>query len=167
MKYFLIDASSYVAWALEGRPRVDFMAMHESGAAFLYMPQFCVTEVMSSFSRIYYFQAGSDRITKEKFKKLCADFAENIHERKKIYIYDLHRYHNIVAEKKGVFAAACATDPNIGVFDILLISMAMELNEVYKDKNDEIEILSEDRKLCVAARELGLRAHSIGPGGAK
>lgn len=168
MKYYLIDASSYVKWAI-GNPilKIDFMKEHTKGEAFLYMPQFCVAEVMTTFSKLYYFQEGKEKIAKPRFKELCSAFARHIHDRSKIYIYDLHRYHNITAEKDGIFTKVFEINENIGVFDILIIAMAMELKSIYKGKNDEIIILSEDRGLRTVAQALKIKAESISTGGAK
>ena len=47
MKYYLIDASAFV-YAIENitRTKMDFFMEKAKGEAFLYIPQFCVTEVI-------------------------------------------------------------------------------------------------------------------------
>ena len=163
MIYYLLDASSYVRWALNKSDSfaIDFTAEKRKNNAFLYMPQFCVTEVMAAFSKEYYFKKLID---KPAFKKHVKEFSEAISQRSLIYIYDLHRYHNIVSEKSGIYIKANEIDSNIGVFDILIIAMAKELRDLYRNKADEIIILSEDAALRKTAQALEVKALSIKSG---
>jgi|SRR5271157_1014469 len=90
MNYYLLDASSYVQAIIEKdklyRFAYNFMEERKNGKAFLYIPQFCVTEVFKTFSKFYYFDKKIDENT---MKELKETFREQIRERNKIYVYDL------------------------------------------------------------------------------
>lgn len=47
MKYYLIDASAFIHWTEnEGKTKMDLLHEKAVGEAFLYIPQFCIAEVI-------------------------------------------------------------------------------------------------------------------------
>lgn len=173
MKYYILDTSAYV-YALEkgtGNINVDFITETENDNAFLYMPQFCVTEVLNTISKLRYseeIKSQNKQIDQLQFKKLYDFFIEQIHDRKLIYIYDLHRYHNLNAglEEYGgcdIYRANWdawnswdkgwqakkkdkTNKPPLGAPDILIIAMTIELKKIHK--KDDVVVLTNDRLLA-------------------
>ena len=153
MNYYLIDTSAFV-YAIEhlNQTRRDFFAEKAAGMAFLYMPQFCVTEVFNTYARLFY---RENRILGPEYNKWRSQFIRAIHNRRIIYCYDLHRYHNLNAH--GVYKVEHrhplpnAQSPLSG-FDILVIAMGMELMRIHEP--NEVSILTRDGRLhCISNLE--------------
>ncbi len=147
MKYYLIDTSAFI-YAIENldQTKMDFFVERADGTAFLYMPQFCVPEVFNTYARLFY---RENKIVGSLYTKWRNEFIKAIHNRRIIYCYDLHRYHNLnthkiyklehkvpYANKEGALSA----------FDILIIAMGVELKKIHSP--NEVLILTRDARLC-------------------
>jgi hypothetical protein len=174
MLYYLLDASAYV-FAVENDHKllnIDFITQKEEDKAFLYMPQFCVSEVLETFSKKRYSKEEKNNITESQYESYYKTFLDQVHNRKFIYVYDLHRYHNIniglpadggydVCKfgwefwnkwTKG-FTAFQENKRNsniryktpLSTYDILIISMAIELKKIHC--KPKITILTNDELL--------------------
>jgi len=146
VKYYLIDASAFI-FAIEhlNETEMDFFTEKAKGETFLYMPQFCVPEVFNTFARIFYQEKriGGDLYTKWRQKFITA-----IQNRRIIYCYDLHRYHNLNTqqiykiEHKEPYKEK---EKSLSAFDILIIAMGIELKKIHPSK--EVSILTRDGRL--------------------
>lgn len=177
MLYYLLDSCSYVKgikFLNSNKLKHDFITAAKKETAGVFMPQFCVAEVFNIFARMHF---TFDEITYEEYKNLCQQFIKNIKNRSLIYIYDLHRYHNIQTENFKIYEIGAKSVKKdiekynedktkhkyLSGFDGLIIAMALELrHKIYKNPDDEIIILSEDERLREVANQLfGLKAESI------
>ena len=147
MKYYLIDTSAFV-FSIENMKstQMDFFVEKAKGEAFLYMPQFCVTEVFNTYARKFY---EENTIQADVYGKWRNAFISAIHNRRILYCYDLHRYHNLNAHKiyklehKGI--PRSSEYDRLSGFDILIIAMGMELKKVHAP--NDVFILTRDKRL--------------------
>jgi len=146
VKYYLIDASAFI-YAIENLDKIkrNFFVEKASGTAFLYMPQFCVTEVFNTCAK-FFWRLG--RIGSDRYHEWRDEFIKAIHDRRVIYCYDLHRYHNLNAHK--IYELEHKTpyvkkEKPLSSLDILVIAMGMELKKIHSP-NDVI-VLTRDRRL--------------------
>jgi len=97
MKYYLIDTSAFI-YAIENleKIKINFFIERANETAFLYMPQFCVPEVFNTFARFFY---RDKKIGGDLYTKWRGEFIKAIHNRRILYCYDLHRYHNLNTHK--------------------------------------------------------------------
>ena len=161
MKYYLIDTSAYVFAAenIGKKFNVDFLQEKANDDAFLYLPQFCVTEVLNTFAKCFHKQK---KYLPDKYIDIKKHFLDLIHDRKLIYVYDLHRYHNLNADEiieKEQTIPLRAKHHNLSSLDILIIAMAKELEWIHI--RDEIIILTRDRRLEHIAKEVGISAYFL------
>lgn len=116
-----------------------------NGSAFLYMPQFCVPEVFNTFARIFY---RDNTIPGPLYTEWRNEFIKAIGNRRILYCYDLHRYHNLNThriyeiEHKTPYSQK---ERALSTFDILIIAMGMELKRVHCPNN--VSILTRDGRL--------------------
>ncbi|MFA6431909.1 MAG: hypothetical protein WCV91_06000 [Candidatus Margulisiibacteriota bacterium] len=146
MKYYLLDASAFI-YAIENLTSLkhNFFLEHANGDAFLYMPQFCVTEVLNCFAKFFY---RSNKIGEASYVKWKDMFLSQIRQRKVIYCYDLHRYHNINIDKIIELEHKTPYSQKEGAlssFDILIIAMGMELKRIHP--SCEVNTLTRDGRL--------------------
>lgn len=148
MKYYLIDTSAFI-YAIEYLDKIkrNFFLEKAVGQAFLYIPQFCVSEVFNTFARLFY---RDKKIGGELYNKWRSEFIKSIHDRNLIYCYDLHRYHNL--NTHPIFKLEHTTPYNeqnglhaLSTLDILVIAMGIELKRLHL--SNEVEILSRDKRL--------------------
>lgn len=148
MKYYLIDTSAFV-YAIEYLDRIkrNFFVEKAAGQAFLYIPQFCVPEVFNTFARFFY---RDKKILGDKYTKWRSEFTKSIHDRRLIYCYDLHRYHNLNTHR--VFRLEHTLPYNetngknaMSTLDILVVAMGIELKHLHSP--NEVVVLSRDRRL--------------------
>ena len=147
MNYYLIDTSAFI-YAIENLDTIkrNFFIEKANGLAFLYMPQFCVPEVFNTFARFLY---RDKKIGGALYTKWRGEFIKAIHDRRIIYCYDLHRYHNLNTHK--IFKYEHATpyigkESSLSAFDILVIAMGMELKRVHHSNN--VFVLTRDGRMC-------------------
>lgn len=160
MRYYLVDASAFV-YAIEqyGNTKLDFFEEKAQGSAFIYLPQFCVTEVFNTFGKCFYKRIRGKQYTKQQYQNSCKFFQNAIRNRATVYVYDLHRYHNIRADS---IIPVEHTTPYAGkerylsAFDILIISMTLELMEIHKDS--EVCLLTRDIRMKRIAELLNINA---------
>jgi len=146
MKYYLLDASAFI-WAIENLDKIklNFFVEKAKGEAFLYIPQFCITEVLNVFARFFY---REKRVENRLYTKWKNDFVAATHNRKIVYCYDLHRYHNI--NTKTIIKLEHITpykkgESSLSSFDILIIAMGMELKKIHSP--NEVQLLTRDCRL--------------------
>jgi len=153
MKYYLIDASAFV-YSIEnlGKLKVDYFKEKALGEAFLYIPQFCVTEVLNTFARCFF---SEKKISPNVYNKWRGEFIKAIHNRNLLYVYDLHRYHNINTDK--IYKIEHQTplrgkEKYLSSFDILIIGMAIEMKKIHIG-NNEVILLTRDGRLNRIAKK--------------
>jgi hypothetical protein len=150
MKYYLLDASAIV-YAVEylDTIRLNFFEEKQKGKAFLYIPQFCVAEVLNTFARLCF---RDKKINPDQYTTWRGEFINAIHNGRIFYAYDLHRYHNLNADK--VYSIEHKTplrgnETPLSTFDILIIAMGMELKKIHHPT--EVIILTRDSRLhCIS-----------------
>lgn len=155
MNYYLIDASAFI-YAIEnlGKTKKDFFTEKSLGQAFLYMPQFCVTEVFNVYAK--FFHRFKKITTSQEYEDWRKYFIQLIHRQLEppltnenmIYCYDLHRYHNLNAQE--IYEVEHTTpysakESSLSSFDILVIAMGMELKKIHEPNS--VIILTRDGRL--------------------
>jgi hypothetical protein len=147
MRYYLIDTSAFV-YAIENLDKIkmNFFTEKANGTAFLYMAQFCVPEVFNTFARFFY---RDKKIGDRLYNKWRNQFIRAIHNRRILYCYDLHRYHNL--NTKTIYKIEHKVpykdkENALSTFDILVIAMGIELKKIHC--SNEVLILTRDRRLC-------------------
>lgn len=146
MHYYLIDASAFV-YAVENvnQTKMDFFLEKANGTAFLYIPQFCVAEVLNTYARLFF---RENKITGALYSQWRNEFTKAIRRRRTIYCYDLHRYHNMNADriyKKEHIVPYTRNENPLSTFDILVIAMGMELKKIHFPNN--VSVLTRDGRL--------------------
>lgn len=181
MIYYLLDSSAYVKTIINldnpSKFAHNFIDKAKRGEAFLFMPQFCVAEVLNVFAKLYLApEKVEEMLSKEKYVQLCKLFRQQICYRDTIYVYDLHRYHNLCVDRLYLNELSAklrkedmkrkAGDPfknrMVGGLDLLVVAMGYELRKMYfDDSKDKIVILSTDTGLIEIAntfyKENGLK----------
>ena len=127
---------------------------------FFYIPQFCVAEVFNTINKWCYRKTNDKvQISEEEAKILIDRFKDMIHDRKYLYAYDLHRYHNLNCDK--IFKIENST-PKIdkksylSTFDILIIAMGIELQHIHG--KDNFSIVSTDKRLVEVSKKININA---------
>ncbi len=149
MKYYLIDTSAFV-YAIEnaGKTKLDFFQEKALGQAFLYIPQFCITEVLNTFAKYCFRDYKNGKLDEKIYNEWRGNFIKAVHDRNLLYAYDLHRYHNINSDK--IFKEEHTTpigkkEGYLSSLDILIIAMGIELCYIHGKEN--VTILTRDGRL--------------------
>ncbi len=169
-KYCLLDANVTAAYYLPRstksrhvRDRIEVIFNSRRSREtdfFFYLPNFCVAEVFSVFMK-YSFGNWNRHVSRTGtldtriYRKLVAQFQDDIHNGKFIYHYELARYHvlamNLVAPVDHYFQISRArrnSRANVapaGTFDHLIIAMGIHLSKIHG--SDNVVILSADSRL--------------------
>lgn len=165
--YLLLDANVTAGYylsrslgSLRARKRVELILNAIRAGAwnhFLYIPNFCIAEVISVFMK-YGFghwnkhvqKAG--KIDRRVYQRLVRQFQIDIHNGKAIYQYELSRYHilgiNLVAPIDHHFQVRRGRKNHrpMSTFDHLIISMGIQLAHIHGASN--VCILTSDRRLA-------------------
>ncbi|MDE3148206.1 MAG: hypothetical protein KGL37_01945 [Acidobacteriota bacterium] len=150
MQTYLFDASAavqiYVPRKKTIRQSIEYvLKQKELGQAMLFIPNFCVAEVFNAFAKMHFRER---RMGADEYKRSLKDFRDDIHWGKRLYAYDLNRYHIIAADKIIPAEQKRPLKPNKGplsTFDILIISMACEL--AYTRGIENTFLLTDDERL--------------------
>jgi hypothetical protein len=174
--YYLLDAS-YICRLIQDcileRDSLDIpfhnITANVMKGNFYYIPQFCIAEVFNTFAKWYYHSNENDKkntnttLTSDQYKRINESFKILIRNRRVLYAYDLHRYHNLNCDK--IFETEHTTPRKKGswlsTYDILIIAMAMELQRIHGENN--ITILADDRRLLKIAGLLNVQAQDFLP----
>jgi len=143
--------------------------------AILFIPSFCIAEVRNILAK-WYFRYKNIFKSKAHYESIFWKFISHVHDRKFFYSYDLNRYHNInttlVAEAEHITntefdASGLPAGTNkevvnkklkernlydhagsyyLSTFDILIISMGMELKKI---TGEEVYLLTKDKRLAL------------------
>jgi len=146
VKYYLIDSSAFVhSVEHSGNTNINFFVERANGDAFLYIPQFCITEVFNTYARKFY---EENIIPGSVYNQWRNAFINAIHDRRMLYCYDLHRYHNLNSHKiyrsEHRIPRSSKYD-RLSTFDVLIIAMGMELKKVHAP--NDVFILTRDKRL--------------------
>jgi len=150
MTYCLLDASALVLFYQQANARLEQIFRHKAeNKAFIYLPQFCVPEVFNTFARLRF---REKRIDEQQYTEYRDIFSQHISNRKILYCYDLHRYHNLNAHE--IFEIEHTVPYNgtkaMSTFDILIIAMDMELMKVHPPK--QVVIVTGDKRIAMICR---------------
>lgn len=146
MKYYLMDGTGYMSAAKDYIPTLTTHIFNRAAAkeVFIYMPQFAVTDVLRRYTKLL---MVDKKIKEDKYKNECALFIDRIRSRKIIYVYDLHRYHNLNAkdyEIYKIFWQNCIKnkmnkdEQKFGAQHVLTVAMAIELKKQHIGRDDEM-----------------------------
>ena len=157
MRYFLLDANVLVSYYCPGdndrvRGRVaPLFASKAAGKSFLYVPNFCVAEVLRAFAKKCWGEklyADAD----EAFSKFRTAFLTDAVESKQLYSYELSRRHvrmtDGILEKSASMSYRTGSAPS--AFDVLLIAMGCDLVNIHG--RDEITIITSERPIYDVCR---------------
>lgn len=159
--YYLLDACAFGEYIgkLSNRQVInhDMLANIVSGS-FYYIPQFCVAEIFNMFAKWHY---AEKKIGSKRYEQLCELFKDMIRNRKILYPYDLHRYHNLNCDKiyKHEHTTPKGSDSKLSTFDILIIAMGIELQHIHG--KDNLTILSCDKRLIKISNIVGVTAENF------
>lgn len=145
--------------------------------AVFYIPVFCIVELFNTYASYYHRLNTMNQIT---YDSIIAKIREHIRQQKLFQVYGITRYHNYNADSiypvehtfeteyslTGLPASTPAKkiskklieikrDPSLkryhlSSFDILILSMGMELKKIYFE---DTCILSHDQRLCKIAAQ--------------
>jgi len=152
LRYYLLDASALVLLYQHANHRLDLILIEKAkGRAFLYVPQFCVAEVFNTFHRLHW---RDKEIDDELFDRYVDEFENHIANRKVMYCYDLHRYHNLgihpICKSEHTIPYG-EGEKSLSTFDILIISMGLELMKIHS--GHPLSIVTSDHRIARICRE--------------
>jgi hypothetical protein len=154
--YYLVDSCAFGRFIDPECPESTHNILNNiDSGAFYYIPQFCITEVFNMFAKWHFCE---ERIDDSAYLSLRNSFKSLIHDRKVLYPYDLHRYHNLNCDK--IYETEQKTPkpknkPKLSSFDILIIAMGLELQHIHG--SDNVTILSCDERLLIIADKLHIK----------
>ncbi|HRU38417.1 MAG TPA: hypothetical protein P5511_00970 [Candidatus Goldiibacteriota bacterium] len=165
MKYYLMDGTGYLRAASDYAPNVKSHIFNRAKAKldFIYMPQFSVTDVLRRLTKKY---LADKVISEDRYKKECSDFISRIRDRNLIYIYDLHRYHNLNAKEHEIYKKYWQTCKKngwapdrhkFGAQQVLLVAMAYELKKRHISPGDEVVIYTNMSEVHGVVEGTGLK----------
>ncbi|PIP82095.1 MAG: hypothetical protein CO113_11785 [Elusimicrobia bacterium CG_4_9_14_3_um_filter_62_55] len=157
MHYFLLDANVLVPYYCDDgedrsvRRRIgELMACCAAKKVFLFVPNFCVAEVLKAFAKkcwqekIYGGRASDAR---EAFDKFREAFLDDVVDSKLLYSYELSRRH--IRRSDEIYEAAAKHSFREGAFpsafDVLIVSMGMNLARIHGPKG--LTIITADRPI--------------------
>lgn len=166
MKYFLLDASALVAYyakdepgPVKGRVRYLFAAQADE-QAFLYVPNFCVAEILGAFAKKCWGEEkfGSGVEADNAFEEYKKAILDDIIDSKILYSYELSRRHIKGCDKIYRLARTISfrKGDSPSAFDILVVSMAFDLCRIHGD--DNFRLIAAERPIhdiCSAGRAAG------------
>jgi hypothetical protein len=145
-----------------------------SGATrhFLYIPNFCIAEVFSTFMKYAFGKWNphvkkTGKIDRRVYQSLVQQFQDDIHNGRFIYQYELSRYHilgiNLVAPIDHFFQITRGKKRHVpmGTFDHLIVSMGIQLAHIHGA--EQVTILSADDRLTriLTKCKSGIRAKTV------
>ena len=124
------------------------------------MPNFCIAEVFNTFAKLKY---RKEKISDEVYKTLKDKFRNLIRGGRIIYHYELSRYHILNVDYIVAFEHQFKIHSKefLSTFDILIISMGIELVRIHGDKN--FYIITNDKRIssfCKNLRRLSSKKRS-------
>lgn len=163
-KIFLLDTNVLVGYYLKQNPSVmDVVGylkkLREGGACLLFIPNFCIAEVFSTFSKLCYYRDISEKEFKEAKENFINDVSRDDEYKRYQYYnhYELNRYHLFDAhmvyqpfweyvvrshiEGKHKTKEGYRKFPSS--FDLLTIAQGIELTMLYSD--EDFAILTSDQ----------------------
>ena len=156
MRYFLLDANVLVSYYCpEDNDRVrgraaPLFASKAAGKSFLYVPNFCVAEVLRAFAK----KCWGDRLygdPAEAFSKFRTAFLEDVVESKQLYSYELSRRHVKMTDE--ILEASASMSYRTGAapsaFDVLLIAMGIDLANIH---GSQLVIVTAERPIYDVCR---------------
>ncbi|NNN05001.1 MAG: hypothetical protein HKL90_03785 [Elusimicrobia bacterium] len=157
MRYYLFDANVLVSYyCAEDNPVVrrrvlSLFPARAKGDVFLYLPNFCVAEVLRAFAK----KCWSERIyanPKDSFDEFRTAFLQDIVDSKNIYSYELSRRHVKLTDK--IYETASSISLRKGsppsAFDVLLIAMGCDLMSIHG--HDRFAIVTSERPIYDVCR---------------
>jgi len=146
MVYYLVDASAFI-YAMENRRKLKLNIFQEraEGRAFLYLPQFCVAEVLNAYARLHY---RDKTMNDEQYRAWRKKFMDSLEDRTILYPYELQERHLANADAIYEYSHQQPLGRNqtpLSAFDILIIAMAMELKRVHRP--NPVVLLTRDGRL--------------------
>jgi hypothetical protein len=162
MLTYLFDASAAVEIYVPRDHRMgkcighilEHKTMHEAS---LFIPNFCIAEVFNTLARMRFDPTSDDKPMEQiGYEKALESFRGDVHWGRRLYPYDLNRYHIVAADK--IIAAEHGLGPKGGkgrlsTFDILIIAMACEL--AWIGRREDTYLLTCDRRLRRVFDHLG------------
>jgi predicted nucleic acid-binding protein len=162
MLTYLYDASAAVELYVPSRDAasraahfiLDQRVIHKQ--AITYIPNFCIAEVFNTLARKHLRPKGDEpKLSRQQHEDCLDRFRNDVHWGKKLYSYDLNRYHivavdDIIPREHDLDKETEWDHPS--TFDILVIAMAAEL--AYLGKPKETYLVTCDRRLKRVAEQL-------------
>jgi hypothetical protein len=124
---------------------------------FFFIPNFCIAEVISTFTKYAYGKwnrhlEGKHTLDKRVFQSLVGQFHKDIHNGKVLYHCELNRYHlltsHVITPIDHYFKISKGSD-NVnpaGTIDHLIVGMAIQLGRIHGPQN--ICVLTADNRLA-------------------
>lgn len=164
-KYLLIDANIAASYYLpmsakskRAAERIEAIldnARHNNKDYFIYIPNFCIAETISTFNKYTFSKWGktnNKKLDARAYESIIRQFQKDIHNGKFIYHYELNRYHilgiNFTAPIDYHYKVNRNKNKKINpasTFDHLIISMGIQLSKIHGPEN--VCILTTDYRL--------------------
>jgi predicted nucleic acid-binding protein len=173
MKTYLLDASAAVEIYLNPYRRPskidDILEEKDKAAANIFIPNICVAEAFNTFARKHFAPKKDDNpLSSHDYQRCLEQFREDIHWGKKIYPYDLNRYHIIATDKivlaEHLHLPKADEKDHLNTFDILVIAMACEL--AYLGERENTFLVTGDARMhrvCETLRKKQIDILNEGP----
>ncbi len=173
--FYLLDTSAAAHHYIPDKditPQIDLILEQQAlTKAFAFIPQFCVSELFNTFAKIHFRKKESypeeyqeqylqdfKPLSKDEYKEVCDNFKEDMKFGKIFYNYELNRYHIFNADYIIPFehqVNLIKTNPKtkkeepwlLSSFDILVISMGMELTKI--NGPDSTYLLTCDKRMKI------------------
>jgi len=146
LRYFLLDANVLVAYycadessSFSREGVVDLFTSQMGGTTFLYLPNFCVVEILKAFAKKSWAENkfGKGTEADHAFSKLKATFLTDVVNSKILYSYELSRRHILLADK--IYERASKISYRSGSppssIDVLIIAMGLDLSRIHGQDN--------------------------------
>jgi hypothetical protein len=178
--YYLLDTSAALHHYIPDKkitPQLDhIIEQHGLGKAFIFIPQFCVSELFNAFSRLYYrkketypqeyqeaYLKDFKSLPQNDYDRVCHNFKEDIKFGRLFYNYELSRYHIFNADHVITYehqVDLVRFNPKtkkeepwfMSTFDILIIAMGIELARIHGE--NKTYILTCDKRIKKIAENM-------------
>lgn len=179
--YYLFDTSAVLHNYIPNKKvthKIDHVIeQHGLKRAFLFIPQFCVTEVFNTFAKLHYrkkkdypekyqethLKGNFKSLTTEEYDTVCKNFKKDIKFGHLFYNYELSRYHTFNADyilpfehREELIRINNRTKEELpwflSSFDILIIAMGIEVARI--NGEGRTIILTCDKRMKVIADKM-------------
>lgn len=124
--------------------------------AVIYIPSLCVAEVFNALARKHFRpREKEEHLNRQQYEKCLNQFRADIHWGKRLYVYDLNRYHVVAVDEIIPTEHHVPVEKDwdhLSTADILVIAMACEL--AFLNRPEETFLVTSDRRMKRVVEQL-------------